>query len=194
MVASEVESCPQSSAELASLRRLVEPLIVRGRGRDARATVTSEIRYHGVEKKRDHYRGKFKWFKRQINLTPRATAFEAAVDVAHWYEAKLGASWGLWITACGKLYPAHNLPWQVRKSESRRGYVAAVWVAGHREEVVTLRRDGNTWKPTDRLAVFRSEVRAIEYLFVWLVRLYGAYAPLLLWRRREPTKFPCRSQ
>lgn len=186
---------PQSPAGLAALRRLVEPLAIRGRSKGVRQSYGFDYghgegeKYHGVFPHKSGYRGQIKFLGRQIKTATRATAFEAAVELARWYQRVFGPDWGEWFTGKTKFYPGAHLPWQVRRSESRRGYVAAVWVAGKREEVVCLRKEGDTWKPTNRLATFRSEARAIEYLFVWLVRLYGQFAPLLLWRRRASSPF-----
>lgn len=196
----------QSQSQVSELRRLAAPLVARGRGRDARSLDAGEVKYHGVFPHKSGFRAQIKWLGKQLKIATRPTALEAAAELARWYERKLGPSWGQWITETGKLYPDRDPPWQVRWSGSRRGYVACAWVAGERKEVTKLRRvwveakarkgcgGGEparrlAWRETDRLAVFRSEARAVESLFVWLVRLYGAGATLVLWRR---PKFPER--
>jgi hypothetical protein len=185
----------------AELRRLAAPLAARGRGRDARSADHGETKYHGVFPHKSGFRAQIKWLGKQLKIATRPTALEAAAELARWYERKLGPNWGEWVTA-GRLLPELYPPWQVRWSASRRGWVACAWVAGERKEVTRLRRvwvevkgrgkGGETvrrlkWEETPELAVFASEARAVERLFVWLVRLYGAGATLVLWRR---PKFP----
>lgn len=191
----------------AEKQRLVEPLVIRGRSPDSRAEYGFDygsVRYHGVFRHRGAWRAQIKWFGRQLKIAYRTSALDAAVELALWYEARLGTRWGEWVVSKGKLYPDRDLPWQVRWSKSRKGYVLAVWVAGEREEVVRLKRvrrdvrvktpegfkvvSRRVWEKTEELDVFRSKNRTVEYLFVWLVRLYGASAPLLLWKRAERPK------
>lgn len=180
-----------SPAEKSALRQLVEPLVLRGGPSNSRLHM-EVVTYRGVFRHRAGYRGKVKWAGVQVNHPTRKTAFDAAVDVARWYERRLGPQWAELVRNRPKLKPTTraDAPWHVRYSAHYRGFLACVWVEGVRHEVVELRRrKGGGWERTGRLAVFGSAAAAAENLWLWLARVFGPFLSGILWRH-PPGKFP----
>lgn len=103
-----------------------------------------------------------------------------ALHVARWYEREFGPRWREALRSRW----GQN-PWRVRWSKAFKGFVASVWVAGRREEVVELRPRRDRWKATPRLAVFATKDDARAGIRLYLLRRYGLlgqFAELILWR------------
>lgn len=129
---------------------------------------------------RDIYVARVKWRgSRAINLpgsrSPQPRV--CAQFVVRWYAERFGDRWPEVLRA------RKTNPFQVRKSKKYKGYVAAVWVEGRREEVLhmtPLKR--NRWQVTEWLAVFATRDEARRGVWVYLARRYGLFGAVLLWR------------
>jgi hypothetical protein len=76
----------------------VAPLVIRGgvsRGFD------SHVQYRGVYSHETGWRGKVKFFDRQVNFPTDRTPLDAALRVARWWESHLGPRWGDILTRYG---------------------------------------------------------------------------------------------
>jgi hypothetical protein len=189
-VSFHVDSPPAEPTSV--LRRLVEPLILRGGPSNSRVHMDA-VTYRNVYRHKNGYRAQFKWFGNQKKLPTRPTAFEAAVLLARWYERVLGPGWAENLLGKVKLksWKVEGVPWLVRHSGKLGGYVVAVWVEGVRKDVVRLRRGRwGEWFQTGRLAVYSSHQRAVEGMAVWLVRVYGPALNVLVWRHPPPASSP----
>jgi hypothetical protein len=116
----------------------------------------------------------------QLIELPRSRSTQPQVCAGHvvrWYAERFGARWP-------EVFFARKVnPFQVRKSKKYKGYVAAVWVEGRREEVLYLKPlKRNKWVPTEWLAVFATRREAVRGVWVYLARRYGLFGAVLLWR------------
>lgn len=163
-------------------RQLVAPLVLRGtscRGFDSRT------QYRGVYPKRAGWRAKVKFWATegqggQVNLRTHKDALDAAVELARWWESRLGPHWAeiVWRRAgqggCrrgegGRVWRDVRVPWRIhrdKKADKRRGaerHYCVCWVRG-----VTTRVPG--YWPTRR--------DAAHGLFAWLEAKFGGGAVL----------------
>lgn len=192
MVATNSPACSTACLTTSQKRLLVAPLALPAcRGLDA------DARYRGVYQHARGWRGKVKFFGKrldknnntppvtQVNLSTHPTALDAAVELARWWEARLGPRWGEILRESGgrhgpagwAVWDDRRAPWRVvrdKKMDRRRGtprlYVVC-WVRGERRVVP---------------GYFADRRDAAHGLFRWLEGEYGRDCGPLLWFPEEP--------
>jgi hypothetical protein len=109
-----------------------------------------------------------------------------ALYVARWYESEFGPQWRDALRSRWG-----RRPWHIRKSKWLGGYVATVWVLGEPERVVKLRKcKRNTWRLTERTAVFATAEEARRGMRLYLRRRFGLLEECVLYRGTEANVSP----
>ncbi len=101
---------------------------------------------------------------------------QAAQIVAAWYRDRFGERWH------EVLRRRKQNPWKVTYSRKYAGFVLTLWEFGAATLVVPLTREGKPDRRIDRPIVFPTKLAAVEAIWPYLVRKYGLFAMIALYK------------